>query len=504
MTVVAPKQPQQHKAERASSNAAVINWRRRLDVCVLATTASICMIIAIATALQFSEATSIEERRALAPFPRVGFRHLADFTPQFESFFNDRLFGRTRMASFQSWLKYKLCGTTQGTKVIAGSQGWLYLVQGWVGADVRREKPITVERMERWGRVLQHRTQWFAQRGIKYIMVVAPNKDSIFPEFLPTAFRPIRDESKLQQLTKYLSKQAGVSYIDFSNDLKISKAEDGQIYHKTDTHWNDIGAFIACHRLILELSQHFPQLKPIEKQDLQVQYNLSSGDLVDMSGLKGMTERVPVVRIANPPPKTRLKAIFIHDSFGPSMLQYLRPHFSSFSTQLQSEVDFDMEAIAKQKPDIVIQEVVERHVTQLEPTRTNWSDWIIKTITEHQSTGSGVWLNIVPNTSEINIRTFKKASQLPGCAILPTTDRISDGDWRDNFKFDETSILSQHWFALKTGSPGMPLAGGKSAENYARLNRTIQTSPKFVKVGTLDMADGSKLLLYSNRVGWRP
>ena len=52
------------------------------------------------------------------------------------------------------------------------------------------------------------RRDWLAERGIKYLVVVAPNKNTVYPEMLPGGFEKATDDSQLDQLLRYIKKNS--------------------------------------------------------------------------------------------------------------------------------------------------------------------------------------------------------------------------------------------------------------------------------------------------------
>lgn len=95
----------------------------------------------------------------------------------------------------------------------------------------------------------------------KILFLIAPNKASIYPEYLPQyivpASKPFHEE-----LTQKL-RQAGINTYYPRQDLIQAKGKY-LLYYVTDTHWNNYGAFIAFINLI---SQFDPTYKNIIKEE---------------------------------------------------------------------------------------------------------------------------------------------------------------------------------------------------------------------------------------------
>jgi len=78
----------------------------------------------------------------------------------------------------------------------------------------------------------------------------AANKHSIYPEHLPGSLRPVSEKRRLDQLLDYMGARSDVRLIDVRPALLEAKKEK-RVYHWTDSHWNDLGAYHA-YRAVME------------------------------------------------------------------------------------------------------------------------------------------------------------------------------------------------------------------------------------------------------------
>ena len=58
-----------------------------------------------------------------------------------------------------------------------------------------------------------------------------------------------------------------------------SQARSTLVYHRTDTHWNAVGALLASREILSLIKQDFPQLSLPSLQDYQEKMQPFSGDL---------------------------------------------------------------------------------------------------------------------------------------------------------------------------------------------------------------------------------
>jgi peptidoglycan/LPS O-acetylase OafA/YrhL len=116
-----------------------------------------------------------------------------------------------------------------------------------------------------------------AQFNTKVILIIDPNKSSIYPEFLPDELIP----SKKKYVDFFLDKLKDVPNLivyNPTNDLLRLKNREGILYWMTDTHWNAKGAFLTYEGFcrIFDL--------PVPKIEFQ-QGSTFRGGLIDIAKL---------------------------------------------------------------------------------------------------------------------------------------------------------------------------------------------------------------------------
>ena len=245
-------------------------------------------------------------------------------------------------------------------------------------------------------RVIEAKRDWLASRGIPYFFVVAPNKQSIYPEQMPENFVRSHGPSRLDQFLDHMRNRLDVNIVDLRGDLLEAKSK-GQIYFSGDTHWNEKGAFIAYHSVMDAIWRTIndDRLAPRSIEDYQsVAAIRKGGDLAKMIGLADDIEELyerldPLfMRCAQeealpnymdrdwkpfPDPvaytcsSASLRLVMLHDSFGNGIRPYLAENFrkSVFVRQHQLPGDVFKAIVLKEKPDLVVEEIVERMVYYL-------------------------------------------------------------------------------------------------------------------------------------------
>lgn len=267
-----------------------------------------------------------------------------------------------------------------------GKNDWLFLgnaynqaVQKLVGATTPTESEITTtnEPFLSLAKIGQ-------KSNTQIVLIVAPNKESIYPEYLPNEFLP----SKNKYISSFLDQLKGIPNLivyDPTDDLLRLKETEGILYYRTNTHWNNKGAFLAYSGFSKILGLPVPQVE--FKQN-----GTHAGDLLDIGKLKDFPlhpednweivwKRTPEwiekeilgietqafgkpMIVSNPKPLSNKKIWVTGDSFAFSLRRYLNATFKEVRYvghwgQKLKDLENDL-SNAKQKPDMIIVVLVER------------------------------------------------------------------------------------------------------------------------------------------------
>jgi hypothetical protein len=290
---------------------------------------------------------------------RVG--ELKRFPSRFEFEFNRALPFRVDVAApartvYVDWLR-----VSPAPEVVLGTGGWLYYIGATgdriIDRHVRGRDPFTHEELERWRTFLLERTRRYRDLGAKYAFVIAPNKESIYPEHLPPWIGPRVGPTRLDQLMAHVKSEPEVTVIDLRATLRAAKPAS-VVYYKTDTHWNTRGAYVAYQEILRVLAPDFPGLGAKEWESLGPKAIERTGlDLARMLGLVPETPEADHVldhgpcapsdvvpapipadlesRLTVPSRVTRcnadgnVDAVIFHDSFGTALSPILARSFRS-------------------------------------------------------------------------------------------------------------------------------------------------------------------------------
>ena len=222
--------------------------------------------------------------------------------------------------------------------------------------------------------------------------MVAPSKESIYPEYIPDRIIKTGGLVIYDQLNNYLGNNSDFKIIDVRSTL-IEGKKRSPVYHIADTHWTEFGAYLAYSQLISSLGMPSRKLSPISLDSfILAEVKKSSGDLSNMTTVSPTAEEtvlslqlkkphealpvdagysVPHMHIAafenrqsNGP-----RAVMFCDSFGDELKPFLAKHFSRivFVQGSSLEVAFDSGIVIREQPDVVIEEMAERKFSVFPP-----------------------------------------------------------------------------------------------------------------------------------------
>lgn len=322
------------------------------------------------------------EKRQLAPKPKLAIHGAINknFITEFQKYYTDNFGFRTQLIKISSTIKYKLLKTSSVEDVIIGKQNWLFYSQEI--PDFKGNNLFSTDELIIIKDHLEEQKKWLEARGIEYIFMVAPNKSSIYGDYLPTYIKEKQQYKRIDQVVDFLKKQTDIKVIDPRKEL-LSNKYRGNLYYKTDTHWNDLGAFVAYQELMQEIRKSFPNIHVSKLGDYSIEKNIYRGkDLAVMMYLPELQENgVKLVRpnISYDLLKSDKKnvslyinkdttlpsAVFLRDSFTFAMEPYLGNSFSKVVYDDYLDFDFNTELIINEKPDIVVFEIVERYLDKI-------------------------------------------------------------------------------------------------------------------------------------------
>lgn len=205
-----------------------------------------------------------------------------------EYLWNCSIYGQDLLSHIDSVVTFCASGEINSNQVICGEKRWLFYkskndgdpIEDYEGTNRYSEKELQ--------QVLKS-TQEFQtnieQKNIKPIIVVAPNKENVYTEYMPDIYKhnPI---SSTDILIDFL-RSNGIRIISLKSDL-LENCKDFQLYYRYDTHWNQLGAYVGLKNILKEWNITLPELREqaIQFTELRNQFHdAGSDDLARMIGM---------------------------------------------------------------------------------------------------------------------------------------------------------------------------------------------------------------------------
>lgn len=350
-----------------------------------------CFILFISTPLithmldifdeQYIETNENRRINKMPPVPKT-ISEFHDFPEKVTRYFNDFFGFRALLIKGNNILKKKM-GLSSSIRVILGKEGWLYLTDEDMIPQYCGLKRFSPAEKDYWIQKMEERGAWMKARGIPFYIVIAPNKMTVYPEYLPDWINKLPFQTRLEQLETLDYPPENFSLVSLKSSIFKAKIREPQ-YYRTDSHWNHHGAFTGYQAIMARLKTDFPILSPISEKEIHFSYYTSFGqDLSRVLNLPDMypdpyADRYELKKPSMVHKKQRLDrekpyplivhtgelnkptALIYRDSYTDAM-EYL--FNESFQTVIYANYDwmvFDKTLIEKYEPDLVLHIMVER------------------------------------------------------------------------------------------------------------------------------------------------
>jgi len=326
-----------------------------------------------------------EMRRAfVAPPPSSGALATGGWERDVERQIGDGFPLRRPLIEGYDEMKYRWLGDIGGTHVLRGQNGWLFFDDEERTYDDGSFAPPDAA-LARIADLYAGRAQWCARRGIAYVFVLVPNKSTVYARYLPPWTKHVEPNAG-ERLVPML-RARGVRVVDPRSAL-IEGSLRGDVYQRGDTHWNDAGAYVAYRGIVAALRDAGVR-DAVANGSIATKTEYAVGDLDRLAGIARWFRNVdlrydfperarpvapadgvgdPLVagfqQFAYTVDEPRLPAAVVFgDSFTVALRRFLAQDFRR-TLVMQHEITgvyhFDRAAVERERPHIVVQELVER------------------------------------------------------------------------------------------------------------------------------------------------
>lgn len=205
-----------------------------------------------------------------------------NFSKEYEMYYNDTFAGRRGWIRKYIKLQDKL--KIYAEKFFHGLDGWMFFDSSKAGdvnsiIDYKGEIYFSDEELQEFLKGVLAARDFYKSKGAEYIIVVAPNKENIYHEYMPVNLQKSRKNSKsrMDQAIEYIKDNSDINIVNMKQDILDAKGKYGKdLYFKKDTHWNAIGGYVGYKGIVEKL----------DKMGFDVPYTTLSTDMIHETELK--------------------------------------------------------------------------------------------------------------------------------------------------------------------------------------------------------------------------
>ena len=335
------------------------------------------------------------ENRTLAAYPELkNLRDLERFPAGFEAWLNDHMPAKTALVGSQSALELGLFGEMAQDKVVFGtSRPWLFnrSEDGQPLETYKRTNLFSEEELDRISQNLSEMQQDFSDAGIRMVLMISPDKEQIYgDDYMPSSVAVLENEGRTEQLIGALRKMCPSLPVVYPAELLRKGREKEEVYYASDTHWNRIGACIACGALVDTLAEdtgstwpgaeafreryHFSE-KEKKAGDLQklvrlgeefdsTEYEAQEARTAEVSDVSEDVRGEVIRERSTNPEGLPLHVYLSGDSFRWNLTGFLQDIVNK--STITSRYYLDLEDVVSQKPDVFVYMIAERYLHELD------------------------------------------------------------------------------------------------------------------------------------------
>jgi len=310
------------------------------------------------------------------PFPKLDLKNFTKSIKKIDKHYNNQFGLKSQMVNVFTKFKSEILNENPiPNRVLAGKDGWYFLGNhnNELFNDSFGNHSFSMIELEEIKKNIQSTREELASRGIDFYIVVPPNKHRVYSEKLPYQLQ--QNTTRLEALNSYLKKEIDFEIIDLRDTLVANK-NNQLLYYKTNTHWNDIGAFIGYQKTINAIDPNIPK---VNISNYNIDYDSQIlGDITNMINLKNNEREVKLIKKTSSKvkpikstyqfkrfmnySKNRVMVMY-RDSFSDAWIPFFNESFRETIYLRGYHINYGF--IDHKKPDIVIFEIVERNLSSI-------------------------------------------------------------------------------------------------------------------------------------------
>lgn len=296
------------------------------------------------------------------------------WSTDFDKYFSANFGFRKNFININNRIKYTLFNQSGEKNVILGNDGWLFYesaLHDYMGTEVISDEDVRII-----AESIKKMQDEIEAQDKKFVFTIAPNKMEIYGEDMPYYYLEDEADGNYEKLIKLLD-EYNVNYVDLKSVLSDNKETDGnRIYHKLDSHWNNLGASLAYMNIMKKAGLSYTDYTKIkyearqdfdgdlyemlfpDGQEKDIQYYFDVEDNYEFtSRFMGVDDLIITTHNDN----GNGSVLLFRDSFGNSLFEFFARDFEN--TQISRAIPYDITDI--DDVDLIVVEIVERNIGNL-------------------------------------------------------------------------------------------------------------------------------------------
>ena len=138
------------------------------------------------------------------------------------------------------------------TVTLFGNNGYLFHQNENDGTslhDYIGDNHFSQQELEEIAANLEKEKKWVEQNGSQFVLLLIPNKETMYPEWMPSYISRADTMTREDQLVEYLRENTDINVV-YVKDTLMQNKELCPLYYKTDTHTNMIGSLYIVSDLL--------------------------------------------------------------------------------------------------------------------------------------------------------------------------------------------------------------------------------------------------------------
>ena len=275
-------------------------------------------------------------------------------------------------------------GVSSIPAMLIGKEGWTFLKTDFDSFNqFRGLNRFTDTGLNTWIDDMEIYRQWLEANGIHFMVVVAPNKETIYPDYMPNYVNRVWPQTRIDQVVQRLKElNSKLDFVDLRSKMWTARSM-GLLYYKYENHWNDRGAFVAYLEVMRRLKSQFSSLDPLQWSDFTISPFVRGWNIPPTSEIVPILTRKKASSVVGkdivmslPQYHKNFERVSTKLDRAPTVLVYgdsfvfeglLSPLEESFKWTIMTETNwspFPVDLIEKFHPNIVIFEMVERYLAR--------------------------------------------------------------------------------------------------------------------------------------------